>query len=443
MAEKKAIQLKSESAALVPADADFTPLFERALTSVREDLRDNPYIQEALRVLPVRGYRSAIGNFWNAVVDDLRNKVIHRSLSLFNKSVKVEREIKIYEDFQSLVNDDQLIEGAYKIGVIGYEASKILKHAKETRHFFDGHPRSSEPSVIKVLSMMDDCIRYVLTSPYPSQIIDIDDYMTVLGTTNFDRNEVAVEVASSDLPEIYKVELANRLFTAYVHPTASSTLRGNTEYVIPILWRMLPKPVQLQIVRRVDQEIAKGDVTLTEQAFRFVTIVGATNYLSAPARLYRIKPLVAKLKKCSGKFDEEAAAVQELLPYAGVIPSECLGDYVSGLVLTYVGFIGSSQHFRRTNFYSDSAAVDIPTMFEAFDEKSAEAFVHVVKSNEELKGRITNPAKLGRLRTLANIVSGRVSDSFAEKTFLGLLTDEQKEKELSQALYRSSKPPAR
>ena len=148
-------------------EADFAPLFERCLKSVRPDLRENTYILEGLRVLPVGGYRSAIGSFWNAVVDDLRNKIIARSLSLFNKSVKLQQEIKSYEDFQNYVNDDQLIEGAYKIGVIGWEASKILKHAKETRHIFDGHPKSSSPSVLKVLSMMDDCVKYVLQAEYP------------------------------------------------------------------------------------------------------------------------------------------------------------------------------------------------------------------------------------------------------------------------------------
>jgi hypothetical protein len=59
--------------------------------------------------------------------------------------------VESYEDFQNFVNDDQLIEGAYKIGVIGWEASKVLKHAKETRHIFSGHPKSSDPSIIKVL----------------------------------------------------------------------------------------------------------------------------------------------------------------------------------------------------------------------------------------------------------------------------------------------------
>ena len=137
-------------------------LINKSMLNVREDMQENPYLLEALRVLPVGGYRSAIGAFWNAVIDDLRNKIIFRSLPMFNKEMEIGREIKNYDDFQNFVNDDQLIEGAYKIGVIGWEASKILKHAKETRHIFSGHPSSTDPSIIKVLSMMDDCINYVL-----------------------------------------------------------------------------------------------------------------------------------------------------------------------------------------------------------------------------------------------------------------------------------------
>ena len=111
-------ELKNADVEVLPAtagkrvtvkEADFAPLFERCLNSVRADLRDNPYILEGLKVLQVGGYRSAIGSFWNAVVDDLRNKIMARSLKLFNKSVSVGKEIKIYEDFQDHVNDDQLM----------------------------------------------------------------------------------------------------------------------------------------------------------------------------------------------------------------------------------------------------------------------------------------------------------------------------------------------
>lgn len=61
------------------SDSGIVPLIERAVMNVREDMRDNPYILEALRVLTVQGYRSAIGNFWNAVIDDLRQDYVSQS----------------------------------------------------------------------------------------------------------------------------------------------------------------------------------------------------------------------------------------------------------------------------------------------------------------------------------------------------------------------------
>ena len=182
----------SQSLTVSLPETEMVPLFERTLQTIREDFHGNPYIEEALRVLPVQGYRSAIGSFWNAVVDDLRNKILWRSTSLFNKAVNVGREVKTYEDFQNYVNDDQLIEGAYKIGVITFEASKVLRQAKETRHFFSGHPKSGEPTIIKVLAMWEDCVRYVLRAPYPPKIIDLDEYFKVLDSQDFDRNNVSI-----------------------------------------------------------------------------------------------------------------------------------------------------------------------------------------------------------------------------------------------------------
>jgi hypothetical protein len=434
MAEQLA-KIELSNAHLAISDTEASGLIVRTLGGVREELNDDPYVMETIRVLPVGGYRSAIGSIWNAVVHDLRSKVIHRSLALFNKSVSVGRAVTSYEDFQNFVNDDQLIEGAYKIGVIGFEASRVLKHAKETRHFFDGHPHSSEPSLIKVLAMMDDCVKYVLSAPYPAQIIDIDDYMKVLDTPSFDRNQVAIEVALSELPEIYKEELANRLFTSYVHPNASSVLRSNVEFVVPILWPVLPKKVQTQVARRVDQEIAKGNVASTEQAFRFVTLVGATSYLTPAARRYKITPLVDKLKKNFSVFQIENDTVKELSPWKSVIPPEIIGGYVSALTATYVGINGSSPQFSRTNFYADGAALLIPGMFEVFDDAAAEAFADFVRTNHTFKNRLMTPAKLTRVRSLGTILLRRVSDASPAKPFLELLVDEARAGELSALLF--------
>lgn len=409
--------------------AEVISLIRSRLSYIREDMRDNAYIIEALRVLPVGGYRSAIGAFWNAVVDDLRKKVMFRSITLFNKEINFGREIKTYEDFQNYVNDDQLIDGAYKIGVIGWEASKVLKHAKETRHIFSGHPSSSDPSIIKVLGMMEDCINYVLNVDYPMQIIDISEYVTQLGSEDYDRNKVAIENALGDLPEHYKNELTNRLFTAYIHPDCSTILRSNIEFCTPILWKVLPKEVKVQIVRRIDQEIPRGNTTSISYAFSFIELVGGNMYLSTLARKYIVEPLVITLNDSLDTWATENRCVSELEPFAGYIPADLLPMYVNALTQTYIGHVGSSYYHSRTDFYADTAALMIPGMFEKFDDEAAEAFIEAIKLNDTIKHRIRTSSKMRRLRSLGNIVLERVSDRFKDRKFLELLVDETKERE--------------
>lgn len=399
--------------------------YEQICKMIREDMRDNPYIAETLKVLRVGGYRSAIGSFWNAVVDDLRNKILFRSISMFNKEMN--QNIRTYEDFQDNVNDEILIDGAYRIGIIGWEAKKVLKQAKETRHIFDGHPRSSDPGPLKALSMMEDCIKYVLSQDYPPQIINIDDYINVMGTIDFDRNEFSVTEAISDLPDTYKKELINRFFSSYINESCSSILRSNIEFVAPILWKVLPKDVMLQISKRVDNEISKANSITINYAFSFMNIVDSKKYLTTRAKKYLLAPIIEKLTDNLDNFHIEDQCVSELARYAGYIPRELLYDYVNALTQTYVGHIGSCR-YERTDFYANGASLKIPVMFESFDDESAHAFVDVIKKNKTLQRRIKNKVKLDRLRILGEIVNRKISENFDEVEFLNLLLKEENEK---------------
>lgn len=399
--------------------------YEQICKMIREDMRNNPYIAETLKVLRVGGYRSAIGSFWNAVVDDLRNKILFRSISMFNKEMN--QNIRTYEDFQDNVNDEILIDGAYRIGIIGWEAKKVLKQAKETRHIFDGHPRSSDPGPLKALSMMEDCIKYVLSQDYPPQIINIDDYINVMGTIDFDRNEFSVTEAISDLPDTYKKELINRFFSSYINESCSSILRSNIEFVAPILWKVLPKDVMLQISKRVDNEISKANSITINYAFSFMNIVDSKKYLTTRAKKYLLAPIIEKLTDNLDNFHIEDQCVSELARYAGYIPRELLYDYVNALTQTYVGHIGSCR-YERTDFYANGASLKIPVMFESFDDESAHAFVDVIKKNKTLQRRIKNKVKLDRLRILGEIVNRKISENFDEVEFLNLLLKEENEK---------------
>lgn len=415
---------------------DITQLIKRAVLQVRPDMQDNPYILEALKVLPVGGYRSAIGAFWNAVVDDLRNKIIFRSLDLFNKEINVGHKITNYDDFINYVNDDQLIEGAYKIGVIGWEAYKLLKHSKEARHIFSGHPKSSAPSIIKVLSVIDDCIKYVLNEEYPSKIIDIDEYIDTLKTENFDRNEISITNALNDLPENYKNELINRLFTIYISPDVTSVLSSNIEFLSPLLWKVINKETKIQITRRVDQEYPKGNVLVTQRAFNFISLVKSNLYLSLNAKKYLLEPLINTLKDNLDNWTVENEMVRRLSVYADIIPEELIDNYVSSITLTYVGTVGSSAQWARTDFYANGAAYYIPDMFEAFNDRMVDSFIKTLKINDILKQRIKSPSKMRRLRNLGTIALGKCSENYPQRNVLELLVDDTKELEFQRIIAK-------
>tara|TARA_R110001583_G_scaffold192755_1_gene359700 strand:+ start:993 stop:1562 length:570 start_codon:yes stop_codon:yes gene_type:complete len=167
-------------------------LVSKEIVNVREEVRDCPYLEEALKVLPVKGYRSAIGAYWNAVIDDIRQKIIHRSLDLFNKEVNPKKTIVHYEDFQDYVTDNDLIDGAYKIGVLSWEGRKLMHQCRETRNMFHGHPKSSDPGLLKVLNLISDCNKYVLSQEFPPSIINIETYLTQMDSVDYSRNKIAV-----------------------------------------------------------------------------------------------------------------------------------------------------------------------------------------------------------------------------------------------------------
>lgn len=426
------IQKKSVGEIVLPAEK--LSYLQRELTNVREDLTDNKYIAEARIVLQAGGLRSAIGCYWNAVSDDLRRKVMHRSLDLFNKEMN--KKVTSYEDFQTHVTDNDLIEGAYKIGVLSWEAKKIMHQARETRNIFDGHPDSSDPNLFKVLDMIADCNRYVLSQEYSIPIINVNDYISKMDTDAYDKHELAVEQAFIDLPDVYKREMCNKIFTYYVSDTISTRFRSNIEFSFPILWRVSSKDIRQQIGQRFDKMFLEGDAQKNKKGIELFTLIDGLRYLTTTTRKLIYDPKIKYLEDHLDDWHEEGIAVKELEAFGSVVPDEYIERLVTALTLTYVGYKGSSYNFSRTTFYSDAAAPRISKMFEKFDNRSAEEFVNTIKENSILKARISGAAQLKRLRTLGNILLNKPEIKDDVRSFLELLVDETNTKDFYQKINK-------
>lgn len=412
---------------VIPADK--LEYLQKELTNVREDFVDNKYVQEAITVLAAGGLRSTIGSYWNAVVDDLRQKVMHRSIDLFNKEINPKREIKTYEDFQNYITDFDLIDGAYKIGVLSWEAHKLLHQARETRNIFDGHPDSSDPTLFKVFNLIADCNRYILSQDYPLTIIDVNQYILTMDTDSYNKHEIAVEQAFTDLPHIYKNEMANRLFTLYIGDNASTRLKSNIEYSYPILWKVIPKEIRQQIGKRYDKLLIEGNGDVISKANDILSIVEGLRYVSKASRNILFNPVIGELEDNLDNWGEEGRIIQKLQRFGSTIPSELIDRFVAAITLSYVGYKGGSGQYARTTFYSNAAAPRISEMFEKFDNTSADSFVETIKTNKTLKSRIRTSAQLNRLRTLGDILLNKPEIRKDTIEYLDLLVDVDRTKD--------------
>lgn len=398
---------------------------QKELGNIRDEYSQNKYIQEALTVLNAGGLRSAIGSYWNAVIDDLRRKILHRSIDLFNKEMNPAKQVKSYEDFQNHITDHDLIEGAFKIGVLSWEGRKLIQQARETRNIFDGHPDSSDPTLIKVFNLISDCNKYVLSKENPPPVIDTNDYITNMDSATFHKNDLAIAQAFSDLPQIYKTELVNKFFSLYLQDNISTVLRSNTEFSLPILWNVLPKEDRFQIGNRFDKEMVGGNQIRVEKAIDFLSIVDGLKYVSSASRNIIFEPAIKYLEENLDNWHTEGDAVNKLARIGSVIPTELIPRYVSALTLTYVGY-GS--------YYSWAASPQVANLFKKFDSTSIEAFVTTIKTNETLRGRISNSNKLERLRDLATILLNETTPIKDLNEYLELVVDRKRTGEFYKTL---------
>lgn len=425
---------------VLASDTNALAIYEQQMISVlrkgvREEMLDSPYIAEALRVLPVQGYRSAIGCYWNAVIDDLRQKIMHRSLDLFNKEMG--QSVKEYEDFQNDIKDNILIEGAYKIGIITWEARKLLNQARENRNIFDGHPRSSEPSLIKVLDIIYDCNKYVLSQDYPPPVVNINEYLTTMDTTEYHQSEIAVEQAVTDLPEVYKKELINRLYKAYIDENSSTILRANIEFCAPILWKYLSKDEHRQIGKVFDTSVIKSKSREIKYGTEFFIKVGGLRYISTTSRKVIFEPAIQQLENSielwpnAGKWEAEVEAVGYIERLGTNIPDELIQRYVAFLTLIFIGYgkESTSPYYGQKSFYSYAATPIIQNIFEKFDDIAAQAFIQVIKQNKKLQDRIKMQSPLERLRMLASLLLKRQNLRTDIKEFIELILDSNRKDE--------------
>ncbi len=394
---------------IIKVDSNVVKIFESLNKEIRSDYQRNDYIEEAQAVFNIGAMRSAITQFWNAVIHDMREKMIYRSLDLFKKEMSISKSISDYEGVQQHVTDYDLIEGSYKIGILDRESRMMLHQAREVRNLFGAHPYSNRPDPVKTVNMMMDCVRYVLAQPMPSKIINVDEYLKNMQDSSFDRNVTIIVNNFADLPTVYKHEFVHKIHKAYIHKDTPLTYIQNIEFVLPLISGLCDKEVKRSIASRTSVHALSGEMLVKERSIKFSEEFDSLKYLTHSVKLSVIEPLVDKLIDNLDNFSVENNVVNELEKFSDNIPLEIGKKYVEALTNTYVGRVGFSLQFSRTDFYANGASIIIPSMFEKLSSDFIDFFVSHISDSTILKDRIKANVKLKRLAKLCEVVISNAS----------------------------------
>ncbi len=151
--------------------------------------------------------------------------------------------------------------------------------------------------------------------------------------------------------------------------------------------------------------------------FNSLKQLGTQSSLSIIARKYKVEPLIDKLEANLDVWSIENECVKELSRYSEIIPSDLLSRYVNSLTQTYVGsYWEFCSIFSELIFMQMVQLYTYPDMFEKFDDSAVDSFLDSIRNNKALRDRITNPRKLRRLRSLANVLLGRISEKISRST---------------------------
>ena len=316
----------------------------------------------------------------------------------------------------------------------------MLSHAKEAQHIFYGHPKSADPSPFVVLSVVENCVKYVLAEPYPSEIVDLDEYLVQMGRDDYDRNEMAVRDTVSDLPDPHRGKMAHMLFSHYVSGESSSILRSNIEWCASIVWGFLARDTKRQLMHRVEKEIKRASGSRIALAFAFADHVAGHRFLPAAARTYKLKPLIERLESGLVGWDVEYSVIAELELYSEYVPDDLIERCVKSLVENFAAYSGGNRRYYRKPLPMDAGVNRIPKLFGTFDDRAVAAFVTALRGNTKLKSIVTGGGRIDRLRRLGEIAAARASANLPDKRILDLLLDQKREDEFLSFLGGECEP---
>ncbi len=376
----------------LPTENIFVPIKERSTVfSNANSLLDNiddtrrfeaVYVSKFFAAVAVGLFDAALNYLWDETVVHLRKRVETYDLEYFYDiatSADKRKELKTIDDISKLT-DDELLRGSLTIELIsevGFRNMDLVRHMRNNASA--AHPNQMNITGLKLISMAEDCLREVISTPIPPAAIAVQKLLENIKTTTMKTGDAQdVSVHFSSMGPVRTQRLVEGLFGIFYKRETTEAVRQNIRLLAPMLWPYVDEPTRKNLGLKHAYFSANNHIVEKNFSKEFLAVVDGLQYITDQHRAIEVSTVLEELKNAHyglNNFYNEVLPARRLKSIIGDVPSVPMGiqnKYIETLIDVFLtngyGEARSANdiYFELINGFTPKQAVYAITLI--FDE---------------------------------------------------------------------------
>lgn len=419
----------------LPSEGIFVPILERVTVFANAnsllDKMGSPakekaiYVSKFFAAVSTGLFDAALNYIWDETVLHLRKRIEAYDLEYFYEIAASEdkrKDLKTIEDISKLT-DDELLRGSLKIDLItetGFRNIDLVRYMRNNASA--AHPNQLEITGLKLISMAEDCLREVISTPIPPAAIAVQQLLANVrdgSMTQQDAEQVAVHFP--DMGPDRTQRLAKGLFGIFYKRDTSESVRQNIRFLAPLLWPYIDEDTRKYFGIRHAFFSANNHAAEKKYAREFLSVVDGLAYITDQQRAVEVLTIVSELENAHNGFNNfynEVLPARRLLSILGTPPTVPVGaekQYIDTLVSVFL-----------TNGYgtANSANTIYLELINGFTPKQA-LYAAVLIFDEGISSKLRVSLCARKYKEMITIVEQKISTHAAKQLIQEIKSEKQ------------------
>jgi hypothetical protein len=384
-----------------------------------EDRAKADYLSKFTVAITVGLFDGALTFLWDETIRALGRLIISFDLQYFyNVAESISPKYKNLhssEDLEAISSHD-LLEISRRIGLVNDVNFERLRQVNYLRnHASSAHPNENDISGIEMLSLLENCLKYVITAQPNHSVIRIKQLLENIRKDRIiDEDFAVIGEDLSNQPQERIDDFLLSIFGIYCDPKQEQHVRINIEKLVPHVWQCAIEETKYQIGSKFGWYRKNGDTARRNSTQKILELVDGLRYRDEDSLAAELIEKLQNLKTVHFEWNNfyneypHAKSIEESIPKTGV-PRSVRKLFVKVVSICYCG---NGKGYKRG--IDENALPFYKSFIEIFTVNEIKEFLKLFADNEFVYDLDTLRAD-GRMRELARELKTKTTNVHINK----------------------------